>query len=259
MQCYTWRRARLAITYSERYMVLSKWDEMTSKPPRRNLDWGLWFQWVLATTMGLSISMLLQPVFGRITAFNSAHIASEIYEDLILGISVGVSLGLSQGLVLRRNRYSMYYWILACVVGCVSGVEISHLAIAALEVVLLYLQVSLSGYAFIGVLALALAGGITGIALGSVQRRIMRRKMPLINHWKSVNAVSWMLGCTLGASLGIILNQNPIWLYVRFAKSELAVNVLCAISTGLVVGVITGYPLMCALRQSPVQNPESEI
>ncbi len=203
----------------------------------------------------LARSILLQLLFARITAFNSVHISSEIYADLILGISVGVSLGLSQGLILSYNKYSMYYWTLACFVGCVSGVELGRLAIAALEVVFLDLRIPFSGHALIEVLALALAGGIAGIALGSAQLRIMRRKMPLIHRWRLINAMGWMLGCMLSAILGIILNQNPGWLFVRFERPELTANLLAAISTGLVGGAITGYPLMRALRRSAIQNP----
>lgn len=157
---------------------------MTEESPpdqaRPSIDWGIWFQWVLASTLGWVVGLL----FGD--------------------IGIGAILGLAQWFVLRQLLPQAGWWVVATTTGWVIGwaLVISGALIPPGE----------------GIINSLLAGGFIGVFVGLAQWLfVLRRHVPLAGWWVVTSAAAWavaftgLLGGTLvgtvaGAMTGFILD-----------------------------------------------------
>ncbi len=134
--------------------------------PRTTLDWAVWVQWVLATTAGWVLGLVLGGELG-----------------------VGAFIGLTQWLVLRRYFANTGWWVLASGVGWLAG-----WAIVAPGLIL-----PPDG----GLLASIIAGAIFGITMGVAQWMVLRRWVKLAGMWILISIPGWTIG--LIGLLGTIL------------------------------------------------------
>jgi len=133
--------------------------ELTPKQKTSSIEWSLWFQWVLATTLGWIIGW-----------------------GFIGEAGIGVVIGIAQWLVLRRLGYQAGWWIWASTVGWAVGWAL----------IVTGLIVPPEG----GVLASLAAGAVLGVTIGVAQWLVLRRFVYQASWWMLASTVGWMVGLT---------------------------------------------------------------
>jgi hypothetical protein len=129
-----------------------------SEQNRPAFDTALWFQWIVATTLGWLLGSLIFP-------------------DLPL-IPAGVGVGVLQWPILYRHILRAWRWTLATAAAWIGGS------------ILLLIVVP-------GDLQLLLSGLILGPVLGLAQWLILRREVRWAVWWIAISTISWITGLTL--------------------------------------------------------------
>lgn len=160
-----------------------------SEQPRSQFDWGLWLQWLLATTLGWLVGLFLLGEVG-----------------------IGACVGLAQWLVLRREVANAGWWILVSAVAWLVGWEL--IAAGLLP----------PGTNLISALVV---GAIMGSFLGVGQWLLLRRWTQYASMWIPANLSAWsvsfsgmfggaiMAGVVAGAVTGLVLD-----LLLRYPRAE---------------------------------------
>ncbi len=141
-------------------------SEVTPVQPRTTFDWVLWFQWLLATTLGWVLGLVLGGEVG-----------------------IGLFVGLAQWLVLRRYLSGAGWWILASTIGWFLGWAIITSG----------LIVPPGG----GLVASMIAGAVFGLTMGVAQWIILRNWVNVAGMWMLLSVPGWTLG--LLGLLGMLL------------------------------------------------------
>ncbi len=232
--------------------------------PYRNIGWGLWLKWTLATAVGWAIGIIVYSVFQ----FTLTTVFASILAGLLLmsfgaviggafGGIIAVAFGFTQGLLLKQHGYSIRQYTKASFIGGIIGGALS----AVIIFLLLFVSASSLMGQLTGVVLMGVAGAITGAIIGYMQKNLLQEQGLGIKRWILFNAAAWGIGCATSEIVVEALNET-LWpflsLFDRSSPVYLAV-IMLAVLCGLVGGAITGYPLMRALQQSPIQNPKSEI
>ncbi len=187
------------------------------KDKRSQVGWGLWLQWVVASTVG----MLLGFIVGFPLSFLVMDIVGERLGQSFGGIVIGIGVGVLQWLVLRRRISGVGWWVLTSAAG---GLIIP----VAFE----GLSESLSFGAlmsFTGVVAMG------GAVAGTLQWLVLRGQVSRAGWWVLASTVGWGL-------VGAVLGAFPWGVGDTDALVALAV-------TGAVLGAVTGGALVWLLRQ----------
>lgn len=230
---------------------------------RRNVGWGFWLRWTLVTAVGW--------VIGIGIYFVCQFVITAVFASLLVGlllVSLGTivggafggimaaAFGFTQGFILKQYKYSIRRYTEASFIGGVIGGALSAVTIFAMAILLFAFASSQVGQ-LITLTFMGIAGAVTGATVGHKQKNLLKRQGLEINRWVLANTIGWAVGCTMSAILGQILYESFIWPLGKaaFLPALLVLAVIC----GLIGGAITGYPLMRALQQSPIQNPKSEI
>jgi hypothetical protein len=156
---------------------------------RYSIEWALWFQWVLATTLGWVLGWAL---VGQ--------------------LAIGGAVGIGQWLVLRRLGPHTVWWIFASTLGWLAG----------------WLLV-VSGFIVppdgTG-LTTVISGAVLGTAMGLAQWLVLRRWVHDAGWWVFASVVAWtvaltgLLGSTIvGAIVGALTGFLLDWL-LRNPRSE---------------------------------------
>lgn len=160
---------------------------MTNSTPEQEtpstIDWGLWFQWVLVTTLGWIIGVLL-----------------------IGDIGIGIGIGVAQWVVLRQLGPKAAWWMIASALGWTAGWA---LVVSGAVVP--------SGA---GPVSSLLAGAILGGTLGAAQWVVLRWFFSLAGWWIVVNILAWSIALTgvlgnflVGAAAGAITGLALDWFF----------------------------------------------
>jgi hypothetical protein len=129
-----------------------------SRQDQPAFDAVLWFQWIVATTLGWLLGDLLLPNLSAISA--------------------GVGVGLMQWAILYRRIPRAWRWPLSTAIAWLGGAIILQVAVPA------DLQILLSG---------AILGPLVGLA----QWLILRREVYWAGWWLVVSTMAWITGLTL--------------------------------------------------------------
>lgn len=129
------------------------------------IEWSLWIQWVLVTTLGWVIGFLAGAG------------------------AVGVILGLGQWLVLRQWVREPGWWIWASTVGWGVG--------------WLLIITGILSPPEAGIMASLVAGGVLGLMLGVAQWFVLRRLVDFAGWWIFVSTIGWAIG--VGGMFGIAM------------------------------------------------------
>ena len=231
---------------------------------RRQVGWAFWRRWVLVTTLGAVLAVILRSV-GLLTAivagftvFSSqspslAAFFGIIAVAVVLGI-LGIALfGVAQRKALRPNISVTRRWILATTVGVLAGAGLlfyvySILGLAKVMCNLIgepdVVGIHSCGYAqwqllLAGAVNGAALGILFGLSLGTAQWLALRRHLP--------RAQWYMLGSTVGGFVSFL------WIGMGFLSGSGSSGVV-AVTVGIVVGwfsypAITGLTLVWLLRQ----------
>jgi hypothetical protein len=117
-------------------------------------DWGLWFQWMVATTMGWVLGQILFP-------------------ELALVVT-GLAIGVLQWLVLQHRIRTAWRWAAATVIGWTIG---GVFVLVAVPVEIEFL-----------------AGPIFGAGAGIAQWLVLRREVHWSGWWPVVSTLAWTTG-----------------------------------------------------------------
>jgi len=149
------------------------------------LDWALWFQWIMATTVGWVLGRFLFPNLAAVT--------------------IGIALGIMQWFVLQHRIRNSWRWILVTIAGWTLGSTI-------------VLGFPASGFELFGGLVI---GGTTGLA----QWFILRSEYHWSAWWIIINIVGWTTGMALlpglfltGIEIGV-LTGTALTLLSRYPKN----------------------------------------
>ncbi len=146
--------------------------------PRTTLDWTIWLQWVLATTVGWALGLVLGGEIG-----------------------IGVFIGIAQWLVLRRYFVNAGWWVLTSSVGWLAGWAI----------VVSGLIVPSGG----GLVTSIIVGAIFGITMGLGQWLVLRRWVNWASMWILLSVPGWTIALT--GLLGSILAGVAVGAITGFA------------------------------------------
>ena len=134
-------------------------DDSTSEQPPPRIEWDLWFQWMLATTVGWAIAW----------AF-------------IGEVAVGALVGLGQWFVLRSRIPQAGWWIWASTVGWAVGWAMIVAGVLAPP----------NG----GVAAMLVTGVVLGAMTGLAQWFILRQAVHQAGWWIVASTIGWTIGLT---------------------------------------------------------------
>ena len=155
----------------------------------QTIEWSLWFQWLLATTLGWLLGILI----GE--------------------IGVGVVVGIGQWLVLRQRIHQAGWWVWASTVGWAVG--------WALIVTGVVISPEARSY------RLACGWSCVGVMLGIAQWLVLRRMVHYAGWWVLANAIGWAIGLTgilgatvVGAVVGAVTGFALDFL-LRYPRTEL--------------------------------------
>ena len=229
--------------------------------PYRQVGWGFWLKWMLATTLGWLIGMLIlgvEPIRITIEVITYITIAGAFAS--MFGAIVAASFGLMQGIVLKSCGFSAWAWIAASCIGGIVGGIVSDAAFFLIYRLTNLLPVVSFSSPFIGILLMAVAGATTGGVVGYFQGNLLQKRGLSKSYWIRICATGWAIGCMLGEVVGQSVLGTMMWpLAAIDAASDKIILAIFAMISGLIGGAITGYPLMRALQQSSIQNLKAEI
>lgn len=187
---------------------------------RSRVGWRFWLLWVLASTVGLFL--------GLVVGFFGALKVSDFQRDLAwaaIAAGAGAGVGIMQWLVLRRQVSRVGWWALASLVGlgvaAVGGVAV---ALAA--------GYSMEWFPMAGWIVIAAVGGAMA---GIMQWLILRRQVSRAGWWVLASTVGWAVSVA-----GLVVLGEEI-------MDFLALGVGLAGIVGL--GAMTGLALVWLLRQ----------
>jgi len=147
-------------------------------------DWALWFEWIMATTLGWVLGRLLFPNLSIVT--------------------IGLALGVLQWFILQHRIRQPWRWVLATTLGWSLGAMFLFIAIP-------------NSIEFI-------AGLVVGLTTGSAQWLVLRREVYWAGWWIIINVVACTTGLALlsgflltGAMAGAITGF-AMELLLRFPK-----------------------------------------
>ena len=131
-------------------------ENMTDRN-KASFDWVLWFQWMMATTVGWFLGGVLVPGIGLLTS--------------------GIGIGIFQWMILINRLELAWRWMIATVIGWSLGWVINLVAVP-------------EEFYFLNGISL-------GIATGLAQFFVLRGETQLSAWWIIVTAVGWMSGIAL--------------------------------------------------------------
>jgi hypothetical protein len=187
------------------------------------VGWDFWLKWVVATSVGSILGLILGFGLGLIIGGfdNEFGVLRTILGKIVFGAGIGFGVGILQWLVLRGRVTRAGWWVLASTAGLAvaqGGAAAAAVASGNSEVLgsSLFLQV------------MALGGAVTGI----LQWLVLRGKVSRAGWWVLASTVGWGLGFDVmdAALVGV-----DCIIFVLFY--------------GAVLGVVTGGALVWLLRQ----------
>lgn len=195
---------------------------MQVKPSQ--VGWGFWLQYVLASTLGMLVGFFI----GFLLTDIIPEGLGEWLSASVFGIVLGIAVGILQWIVLRRRVSGAGLWVFAPAVGGLGifhavvffGFSTSYESLAAL-------------FGWIGIVALG------GLVTGILQWIVLKGQVSRAGWWVLASTVGWVLSVIGVRALPWGVDDlDALWGMV---------------TTGLVLGVVTGGVLIWLLRQ-PVQE-----
>jgi len=198
------------------------------------IGWGFWLKWVLATTVGFGICVIV----SRVVSHNVGEMIGSKLDNsfifpfipLLAGffytICAGVGVGIMQWLILRRRVSRVGWWAPSIVAGMV----LASVLLLALSIARKYFLDSENFFALGMIILLSLGGTLAGV----FQWFFLRRQISRAGWWVLASAVGWSLGAVVWFSS-----------WFRFLGILNAIGLFFVI----IMGAVTGGALVWLLRQ----------
>jgi hypothetical protein len=204
------------------------------KVERSQVGWGFWLGWVVASTVGWFVGLIMMYIIGFLMA-ESFDI--EWLTDLYMGIMLGIGVGVLQWLVLRRRVSRAGWWVLASAAGFV---VVGGSVFGAADVVFGFLEGMGGMSSFINVLGRTVVVALGGAVTGILQWLVLRSQVSRAGWWVLASTVGWGL-CMAVAFSGVSLLESDIETFIP--------TLLLLVGGGVVLGAVTGGALVWLLRQ----------
>jgi hypothetical protein len=185
---------------------------------------GLLGMWVLAN----GISWVAGAIITIILSYSVIIIYPE-ENNLLVGLGLGGAVGFAQWLVFRKRLSISSRWILYSVIGL--GIPF------IIGVVLEQAGTLPDSWAASEAIAFTLVGSVGGLIAGLLQSHILRPYSSRAGWWVAFSTLGW--GVT--------------WLSVT------AISEIVWIIGGVILGIVTGYPLLWILNSPVAIQPEKQI
>lgn len=187
----------------------------------KQVGYGFWFQWVLATMVGFVVSL------------HWIEIGTRPELGSLEGAIGGAIIGIAQCLVLRQQIACFWRWGIVCVAG---WSLLGFLGIGALGWVAPRDMFDIFLRAVWGLIE----GMKVGIVIGSLQWLVLRGQLPNAWRWIVASMVGWAVGLGAGWTVGAIL---------RLRTGLFLGEVIGLTVTWAVMAAVTGVCLIELLQQ----------
>lgn len=199
---------------------------------RAHIGWKFWFRWLLATTTGWMIGLVILALIPETTATLVARPA--LVEAALLMLS-GTLSSVLQWLILRQHIRRAGWWVPASAAGWLGGFVL-FLLFTVPSVSVVGMSTATTG-PLLRLSLGAMAGAGVGAATGVLQWLILRRQIRQAGGWVVVSIAAWLLGF-----VALVLASQAT------SVTFLGVGTL----VGVVVGGITGAAQVLLWRPPPV-------
>jgi membrane-associated HD superfamily phosphohydrolase len=191
--------------------------EQAEEEARRTSEGYFVSQWVVASTIGFALGAGLSRLLPALTS----DFLGSTFTSLAVGAVVGILVGLNQRSVLRRLFVGLDWWFPATTIGVTLGFVIVGASAA-------------------GTTLHPLGGVIVGALVGLCQWFGFRGQIVRAGWWLVVSTIAYSAGLAVGR---IFPAANPV-----FSLGAVADDAISGAVTGIIIGLITGPPLVRLLR-----------
>jgi hypothetical protein len=182
----------------------------------------LWLRWVGATALGVVLAFAAFVVIFSITG----DPGDSLFPVLMIGF--GLAIGSFQQRVLRQTLGDARRWALATGVGLGVGMALA-VAMGLGETPGLGAQITQG----------AVAGALAGTAIGTVQWRVLRTRLPGARWWVAASIAGWAAGAAAGDAAAYFVEGLDLMVAPVIAAS------------------VTGIALVGLIGSRPVDTPQA--
>jgi len=214
------------------------------------IGWGFWLKWVLATTVGFSISIFILHILFSVVGEMLGDIPdnsfiAQLADNMLFTLAVylipaGAGAGIIQWLILRRRVSRVGWWAPAMV----AGFFLAFVLLYALSITFKGHYTNMLPEHIMPFVFLALGGTLAGV----FQWFFMRKHISQAGWWVLASAVGWSLGTAVWR-----LGDWFLYEWVGFRPGGLFefLHILNAsgLLFGIIMGAVTGGALVWLLRQ----------
>jgi len=230
-----------------------KKEPMAENVRGSEIKWRIYAIWILATAIGAGIGF----GFSGAVILKLKSLGGIIWSIFLLGVGTGGT----QWIILRRYLQKNGWWILATTCGWAFSLMIAARASVLLEFKLEDWTAEENWTLLVlGILTL---GIVLGIIIGTSQWLVLQKQFEKSLLWILFSVFGWFIGVGAGSFVGTIL-YNFLQEYAIWASRLTVINphaliiwsvILAGITTGGIVGAITGILLIRFLQSSTLVDP----
>jgi hypothetical protein len=221
----------------------------TMQETRTSWDWKLWFQWILANTVGETVGLGGTLLLGILLLSNAEQTVGFVIAAVLAVLAgtfiEGTVVGTMQWLVLRHPLKSMRWrsWALATAVGAFVAWTLGMIPSTFFFTGADTATTSTTPMSDLMVYALASTMGLAlGAILGVPQWLVLRRYIPKAGWWVLANALAWMLGMV------VVFIGTSFIPAGAFTLQVALLLLLFVVAAGATVGAVHGLVLIWLLR-----------
>lgn len=198
---------------------------------RKQVGWGFWLQWVVATTLAFSVNATVIGVIGRVLG-DTGSLSSGIALGCVMLVALAFLPGSLQWVILRQWVPRAGWWVLVSGVGSFLGYLATFLGMS----LAIGVAGGEDGSAYVMFPGFGVAFAFAGALAGTIQWIVLRRWVPRAGQWVLISSVSW---AAAGLAYLLLTRGNDVGIPLGGAVS------------GVLSGGITGLVIVWLLRARP--------
>jgi len=198
---------------------------------RKQVGWGFWLQWVVATTLAFSVNATVIGVIGRVLG-DTGSLSSGIALGCVMLVALAFLPGSLQWVILRQWVPRAGWWVLLSGVGSFLGFLTTILG--------MNLAIGVAGgedgSVYIMLPGFGLAFAAAGALAGAFQWNVLRSWVHRVGWWLLISSASW---AAAGLAYLLLTRGNDIAIPLGGAVS------------GALSGGISGLGIVWLMRARP--------